>query len=360
LLAWPVEADPMNIVRQDSDMLVLEATPPHGGKLERVAAVIVFLSLAAGMAAVVRELRWWNELESPMRWIVGLSSAAGFLTLANVICKRSLEPVCLAFDRSSRRVLCIRKTWGRTYRDEFHFDQVQCMTLEEPLPLRGASWSLYLKVSHGPAGSRITIPIATALWTDPLDGIAAAIDAALGREPTSVPQCKSPFSWALRFAFGGGAVCYAIFAGPGHFEKWQSASWPTADGAVEVIQVSKKPYDTHRKGSRFVLADAVEIVYRYSVDGVQYRATRFNLRQNWLTPQEAPHVAEDYRPGRACQVAFHPGSPAQSFLTTDGADAFFADVKFDAAIGLAGLAWIAWNVWRITRRPDPAAGDSGV
>ncbi|WP_166442820.1 DUF3592 domain-containing protein [Phragmitibacter flavus] len=129
----------------------------------------------------------------------------------------------------------------------------------------------------------------------------------------------------MTLLFGGGSMLWMGVAGL--WPAMRSTSWPSVEGRVVATRVVS---EYHSKGAR----PAVGVVYRYEVDGMEYRGERFShssatpgvpeadearARQEFGT--QAAFAA--WQPGKRVRVYYDPKDPAQAVL-------------------MRGRVWVGW------------------
>ncbi|HEX4148132.1 MAG TPA: DUF3592 domain-containing protein [Pirellulales bacterium] len=347
----------MPIVRDDCDMLVFEAQASETGKPEQMVGLAVLPLMALVACGVALQSGWSHQLAVGLLISIGLALAGGAAAAFYFLWDSSAYISCLAIDRAARRVLCVSKTLRRTTSEEIDFNQIENVTTELVTGRHCRWWLVSLRLVDVRGRARLTCPLARRLGEQEADALAAKLLGALGRPTLPRPPAEGLVArWFVRlmkFAIGAVGIAVATAIALNTLELWQAPAWPKTTGVVEAVELGKK---LRKINKREQLADAIEIVYRYSVGGVEYRNTRFNFAQNWLFPPEVKSIRQRYRLGHACQVSYNPRDPARSVLVATGSPAeLYSSAVLATLFALAGASWLGYHAWQMARGKPAAA-----
>lgn len=160
-----------------------------------------------------------------------------------------------------------------------------------------------------------------------------------------MPRTPGPLERRLLLVIvGGGALATFAVAAWQAAQDWEAVAatrWPTAPGVVTERQSYMA---TPRKGKESPHY-RVLVRYRYTVDGREYEADRFNPYDGWTDKATADDSLTRFRVGSACDVSYDPTDPSRAYLVPGPRrDAW----GMAAALGVAGcilLGLLAW-MWR--------------
>ncbi len=134
---------------------------------------------------------------------------------------------------------------------------------------------------------------------------------------------------------------FAGWYGPARLtEAHATADWPAVVGAVVSAEVSAPDQEQ--------MMWRVTVGYRYEVDGVVYRSTRWDVNGplEVRTREQAESLLGRYPVGGAVSVYWNPEQPGQAVLEPGGSGRGWAGVGFGLLLLVIGVREAAKRVWR--------------
>ncbi|HEX3723322.1 MAG TPA: DUF3592 domain-containing protein [Nitrolancea sp.] len=342
----------MQIVRDDSDALVLQTSSDAARKWSQLAGLAACGLVAAGSIWLATTATWWQGVDTSAGISIVIALLIGPLSLGYALCLAIPYGRCIAFDRNSRQILIVCNTLFRaTQREVIDFDDVQRVLSEVSTGKYGHRTAVYLLLANGRkifvAGQAVG-----GLSPDQLRDLYCAMNSTLelGEPDAYAQQPKKNLTgrpaWAIHIAISIVGIVLCSVLGQHAIELWQAPHWPQTEAVIDSIQLGKK----QTTGKHPVMKDAIEIDYHFAIDGVVYHGSAFNTHKNWLAPDDVPFIKEHYVTGGTCRVSYNPSHPDRSYLHVDAQPTQVVVLAvISTLIGLAGLGGIAYNAWKMMR-----------
>ncbi|HEX4150078.1 MAG TPA: hypothetical protein VHY20_13860, partial [Pirellulales bacterium] len=261
----------MKLASQESDRLLFEATRDDDGRGKQFVILVAILVIPAIAALAAWRFGWRQQLTSGEQLVVGAAIVATLAALLLATLNSFPYLASLAVDRSSRQALCVWKTLCGSQHELCDFGEFRQVAVEIVM-LRNNEFFSALRLVRA-RGRTIVLPLQELRnlpGKDAAEALAARLRDTLALAPQSAEKIHaSPFEErSLQglliaisiFLIGLGAAlgCYGV-------ELVQAASWPKTAGVVESVRI------VQRQRRKYVIVDAVEIVYRYTVDRIVRR-----------------------------------------------------------------------------------------
>ena len=139
--------------------------------------------------------------------------------------------------------------------------------------------------------------------------------------------------WCLGWSVG--TLFFDYWCVSGVLGQWRAQSYPTADATIirSGVTVSRSSDGGPSKG--------LDIEYTFTVNGMNYRGTKYRYRDMSDSSGRAERLADRYRVGAVCPVYYNPEDPTDCVLWTkiDGSDLFMAMFLTPFNIVMLGAWW---------------------